>query len=150
MVSFELTILLVLYIQLNVVKALSAPRLIIDHLALYIRNHLALKEPRYRTLHLSLLHLILNIVHQDTTQLLDIMLHERVQSLPAKGPCQLLCSDGLFRKLEVIEYSLQAEWYTLDGVVGFSRKQVNGSTQLIGKKQSLQERVHVAGSTLIG
>ena len=84
-----------------------------------------------------MLHFVLDVVHEDTAQLLDVVLHERVQGFPAEGPGQLLGAHRFLRELQVVEDALQAKGNTLDGIVCFGGQLIDGATQLVREEQRL-------------
>ena len=92
-------VLLALYVKLNVIERLYPSRLVVDCLALDVRDHLSLVELRNAALHLRVLHLGLQIVQQHSAQLLHVMLHERVECLPAERARQLLGTHRLLAEL---------------------------------------------------
>ena len=143
-------VLLALYIELYIVKALDSSRLIVNRLALDVRDHFALEKARYAALHFGGLHFILQIVHEDATQLLHVMLHESVQSFPAEGARELLGAHRLLAELQIVKNTLQCVGHTFNRVIIVRGHEINGPTQLIGEIESLQERIHVASGALIG
>ena len=82
-------------------------------------------------------------------ELLDIMLHEAVQGLPAKRLCQLLCSNWLVVELQLVEHPLQGKSNRLLAVVRLSGHLVHCLAQQVGEVQHLKEGVHVASGTLV-
>lgn len=112
-------------------------------------NHLALKQIGNGAIHASALHLALHVVQQHSTQLLHVVLHERVQCLPAKGLGQLLGAYWLVVELQVVKDALQGQGDALGAVVALSWHLIDCLTQLVGEEESLQKGVHVAGGALV-
>lgn len=50
---------------------------------------------------------------------MHVVLHERVQRLPAEGLGELFSPDGFIRELEFVKDSLKSKSDTLGGVVAF-------------------------------
>ncbi len=96
-------------IKLNVVVGLRSGGLVLNVLAVDVRDHFPLEELGNGSLDTSPLHFTLELVEEDPKEFLDVMLHERVQSLPPKGPRQLLSTHRLVRGLEFVEDSLESQ-----------------------------------------
>lgn len=58
-------------------------------------------------------------------ELLSVVLHERVEGLPAEGLGELLGADGPIARLQLMEHSLQGQRYTFGGVVTLRRHLVH-------------------------
>lgn len=80
---------------------------------------------------------------------MDVVLHKRVERLPAKRLCQLGRADGLVRGLEVVEDALERKGERFRGNVLVGRDLVHGLAEVVGAVKRLKQRVHVAGCALV-
>jgi hypothetical protein len=95
------------------------------------------------------LHLGLQLVLQNPTEFLNVMLHERVRALPPETLRQLRRPYGLIRALQMVKDSLKRERKGFRRGIIFRWDLVDGSTEVRGTEEGLEQRVHVASSTLV-
>ena len=110
-------VLLSFNVELHVVVALGDVGGVVYVLALYVRGCLPLEQSRDGALHACFLHLHLELVEQYSQELLYVVLHERVERLPAEGLGQLFCADRLVHGLQVVEHPLQRQPHALGAVI---------------------------------
>lgn len=73
----------------------------------------------------------------DSTEFLDVVLHERIESLPAERARELLGADRLLGELEVVEDSLKRVRHALELVVVLGGHLVNRFAKFVREEQCL-------------
>lgn len=101
------------------IEVFNHRRLKINVDALDVVLHLTLEQLRNGAFGRSSLHLDFQLVLKDTAELLDVVLHERIEGFPSKRFCELSGSYGLVGRLKVIKYALKSQSQTFGWNVVF-------------------------------
>lgn len=137
-------------VQLQVHERLLARALALHVDAPHKVLGVALKQPRDSAVDGRPLHLLLELLAQDAVELLHVVLHERVDRVPAERPRQVLGRHRRGAKLELEEEALQRERDRgVRLVVGARRHVVHGPAERVEVVEGLEKRVHVAGRALV-
>ncbi len=137
-----------LHLELNVIKVFLAFRLVRHMLAADVGEHAASEKTRDGAFHARALHLAFNVVQQHATELLRVMLHERVERLPPERPCQLFGAHCTLTRLQFEKDALQRQRDTRRRIVALGRHQEDCAAELVGEEECLQQSVHVTGCAL--
>ena len=98
---------------------------------------------------LPYLHLAFQVILKDTVELLDIMLHEALQRVPAKGLGQFRGANRVGAGGQLIKHTLKRKGHGFRWLVVGGGNVKHSLAEVIGEEKRLKERVHVAGGSLV-
>lgn len=98
---------------------------------------------------LPYLHLAFQVILKDTVELLDVMLHEALQRVPAKGLGQFRGANRVDAGGQLIEHTLKRKGHGFRWLVVCGGNVEHSLAEVIGEEKRLKERVHVAGGSLV-
>ena len=127
------------YVELNIVEVLRTSRLVLHVDTAQEALHLTDKQAVNGAVRCRALHFDLQLFLEHTIELLDIVLQERVEGLPAEGFRQLGRSHRLMTRLKLIKHALERIGHAVCGNVILCWDLIHGTAEIIGKKEGLEQ-----------